>query len=161
MISYYRFSNQGFWTFYDNSFYLRPMNYPLTYDGVVYETREGISSIALGPVTSNSFYRNAYYSPYGSLHQFYISTELLQNETASENYLNYIGNYITNLGARGNRSHTNTEVIEPNSGMMFFTLPIQDALGCWDVSKAVSTFEIAFEDPAFTYPWDIQVCKIS
>lgn len=126
------------------------------YNGNTYETRYGISSLPLGPVQSNGFH-NAYYSPYGSLKQYFVSTDSLRNENLTDRNFDYIGNLVTYVGARAKGNQTNSQVIDISSNIMFFTMPNQNKLGCWNINKALSEVNVAFEDPTFTYPWDIIV----
>lgn len=133
------------------------MNSRLSYNGLSYETRYGISSITLGPVVGTNGFRNAYYTPYGSIGLYTISTQTLQNITYTEREFDYIGDLTTFIGERAANTQSNSQVIDLNSSIMFFTIPNQNQLGCWNINSALTDINVAFADPAFTYPWDVVV----
>ena len=94
-----------------------------------------------------------------SKHEFSVSNTVLKNETLATSEKAYIA--FSLLGERGPQSQSTTEFFDNRTGVIFYTLISQDAVGCWNINKPYTGNQgiVDRDHETLFYPNDLKVSR--
>lgn len=116
---------------------------------------EGIFGITASPVGVDG-YRTLYFSPLTSHTQFAVSTRILRDESkVTDSYKDF-----KIVGVRGDNGHTTSKVMDELTGIEFFNLIDQNAIGCWKQDLPYKPQNIGVvdkDDVGLIFPSDVKI----
>lgn len=125
--------------------------------GLQYQWDDNLFSITLGPRYANG-YRDVFFHPMITNNEFYVSSEVLQNEMNAQRL--YHGTDFKLLGSRGEGMQSAMHHFDQASGTMFYTLIGRNAIGCWNANKPFNPMNhaiVAQDNEKMIYPADLKV----
>lgn len=110
-----------------------PLASDYTLHGLNFQWTDGVFGLSLAPVNE---YRDRlmFYHPMSSYGEFMVSTSVIRNESLWTNGGTGMSTAFRLIGERGVGGQSSTSGID-RSGVMFYNLISQDAVGCWDTAK--------------------------
>lgn len=142
------------WRVNHNYFYTDPLAGNFSVGNVKYTTTDGVYGLALSDIQKNGF-ADLYFHPISSGSEFKVSTAVLRNETLATSGENY--KHFMVVGARKTNGQSAASVFDAKNGVIFYTLPNLNEIGCWKITNDYAVTDI-FTDPIqVTYPSDIRV----
>ncbi|XP_075212504.1 protein yellow-like [Lycorma delicatula] len=124
-----------------------------------YQWQDGLFGLALSPIDKDN-YRTVYFHPLASTMEFTVSSRILQNNTISDKYLDS----FRILGDRGSNSQSSVSVLDEETGIIFYTQVVKNAVICWNSYKgeeySPNTIGMVADDPeTMAFPNDIKIDK--
>lgn len=126
----YQNADDSFHRLTSNTFDYDPKFTKMTIDGESYTAQDGISGMALSPMTNN-----LYYSPVASTSLYYVNTEQFRTSDYQQNDIHYEG--VQNILD----TQSSAKVVS-KSGVLFFGLVGDSALGCWNEHRTLERHNI-------------------
>ncbi|KAG8256254.1 hypothetical protein J6590_072919 [Homalodisca vitripennis] len=114
----------------------------------------GVFGLALSALNHDG-YKTLYFHPLSGFREFSISTEILHDKERC--YHNYHDGHIVGC-ARPYPGHVSTQVMDRESGVLFFNLIDINAVGCWNSHNQYAEYEldiVAKDDEKLVWPSDI------
>lgn len=107
---------------------------------ITYHLPLGIIGLTLSNKRENG-YKDLYFHPGSSTYIFNVSTEILRNSSATENYEEFkiLGNKGTGLQSYSSYYHQPTDIL-------FYNIINKNAIGCWNAKKFPNEFSDATND---------------
>lgn len=153
----YSFKDNKSWRIEHNLFSFDPLLGMFDLKGKFFQWRGGIFGLTLGSRNKDST-RDVYFHSIISTKEFVVSNAVLRNEsyaTSSDSLPEY-----KLIGDRGEFAFSGSEVFDPKTKTIFYTLVAQNAIGCWNTKKEISkeTAIIVDYDPvSLVFPNDIKI----
>ncbi|XP_013193426.1 protein yellow [Amyelois transitella] len=98
-----------------------------------------------------------YFHPMASFNEFSVSTEYLRNTSVADS--NFEAFKL--LGNRGPNAQSSVSFVDPNTGVLFYSLVNLDAVACWKTSNKEYVMKnqgrIYMNNETMVYPTDIKV----
>nr|AAQ16677.1 major royal jelly protein MRJP1 [Apis cerana cerana] len=126
----YHDSDYSFHRLTSKTFDYDPKFTKMTINGESFTTQNGISGMALSPMTNN-----LYYSPVASTSLYYVNTEQFRTSNYEQNAVHYEG--VQNILD----TQSSAKVVS-KSGVLFFGLVGDSALGCWNEHRSLERHNI-------------------
>lgn len=139
-----------------------PMQTEYKIGDLEFQWDDGIFGLALGEKISSGF-RNVYIHAMSNLLELSMSTQLLQNKTASSKFSK---KFLKILGSRSPTYQAAASAYDERSGILFYTLVNKNGIGCWNSKKynyyAQNVTDVAAVDNiSLVYSSDVKIDKIS
>ncbi|KAF5276229.1 hypothetical protein FQR65_LT04034 [Abscondita terminalis] len=153
----YNFANDETWRVDHKYFLIDPLAMDFFIGGYRFKFDDGIFSIALSDVYPDGS-RDAYFHSMAGTHTYSVSTNVLRNKalaTRSEH-----GDDFKILINRGLGAQSSGSDLHRTSGLLFFGIVNQNALGCWNTFKPpeLENFDVVYKNgKKFIYPTDVKV----
>lgn len=96
--------------------------------GVQFQWPDGLFGIALSGKQDDG-YATLYFHPLSSLNEFSVSTKVLRNQTLATGQEIYRDFKL--IGTRGLDGQSGASFLDKTTGIIFYTLPNQNGIGCW------------------------------
>lgn len=153
----YSWEKNESWRLNHHYFNIDPMAGDYNNKGLKFNWDDGLFGIALSAPDPATNYSTLYFHPMTSFNEFAVSTEYLRNETVAENNFNA----FKLLGSRGPNAQSSVSFLDPNTGVLFYSLVNLNAVACWRTSNKDYTMKnqgrIYMNDETMIYPTDIKV----
>ncbi|XP_071055480.1 uncharacterized protein [Onthophagus taurus] len=145
------------WRVHHNFFNLEPTAGDLNIAGLQFQWTDGIFSIALSDVEPDGF-RTAFFHSLMGNNLYKVSTKDLRDENALKRYTQ--NSSFKLVGNKGKNSHSSASDLHKKSGVLFFGLVNQNAVGCWNINKPFKKDNLGIvhkDDKKMIYPSDLKV----
>lgn len=145
------------WRVKHNFFHIDPMMGSFSVGDIMFSWADGVFGMALGHQKPDSS-RDMYFHSMISNQEFKVSNKVLQNETYCNSPSAY--NDFQLVGNRGLDSHSTSEVFDPNTSVLFYTLISHNGIGCWNTNKPLNydnAILVDADDTALVFPNDIKI----
>lgn len=159
----YSWEENEAWRVKHHYFFFDPLSGNYNVGGVNFQWTDGVFGIALSPIDKMTGYRTAYFHPLSSTREFGVSTEVWQNKTkASDSYYEY-----KVLGSRGPNTQATASFLDEKSGVIFYTQPNKDGVGCWNSFKHANEYSadttglVTSDNETMVFPNDLKVDRES
>ncbi|KRT85796.1 hypothetical protein AMK59_1416 [Oryctes borbonicus] len=155
----YSLKQDDSWRVTHNYFYLEPQGGEFNIGGMPFQWDDGIFSVALTDQKSDGT-RDAIFHAMAGTHLYSVSTKILRDKALATR--SYHRNDFKVLGDRGPGSQTSATDLHKPTGIMFFNLVNQNAVGCWNTNKPFDrqNFDIVQKnDTVMIYPSDMEIYK--
>lgn len=127
--------------------------------GLNFQWTDGVFGMSMTPVDEYGD-RALLYHPMSSYDEFVVGTSVLRNESLWQSYWGAAPTEFRKLaGSRGPRGQSSTSGIDRND-VQFFTLVVQDAIGCWNSRTAYEPANlgvVAQNSTTMVFPNDLKV----
>ncbi|GJQ85795.1 hypothetical protein Trydic_g20353 [Trypoxylus dichotomus] len=153
----YSLKHDDSWRVKHNYFYLEPQGGEFNIGGMPFQWDDGIFSIALTDQRSDGT-RDAIFHAMAGTHLYSVSTKILKDKALATR--SYHRNDFKVLGDRGPGSQTSATDLHKPTGIMFFNLINQNAVGCWNTNKPFDPKNFGIvqkNDTTMIYPSDMEV----
>lgn len=130
-----------------------------TLHGLNFQWTDGVFGLSLAPVDEYGE-RALFFRPMSSFNEFVVDTNILRNESIWQGYWGAAPTAFAQLsGSRGPQGQSSTVGVDRN-GVQWFTLVVQDAIGCWDIRKPYDASNVGIVEQNSTtmvFPNDLKV----
>ncbi|XP_044742296.1 protein yellow-like [Chrysoperla carnea] len=142
----YSYAADDSWRVEHHFFHFDPLNGDFNVGGVNFQWSDGVFGLALSPKNADG-YRTIYFHPTASTKEFTVSTEVLQNKTAALSEEKYY--QFKFIGERGMNTHSSTSVMDPYSGVIFYSQIQRDGIACWNTKRPLNpeSFHLIIHNP--------------
>ncbi|KAI4500680.1 hypothetical protein M0802_004272 [Mischocyttarus mexicanus] len=152
----YSWAKNNSWRIEHNYFSFDPLHGDYNISGYNFQWTDGLFGLALTPF-QNDGYRTLYFHAMSSITEFYVSTEVLQDDT-----LNLSNNYYAYhiAGNKGPQSQGPSSVIDQKTQIAYFTQVNKNGISCWDTNVKLTpeTFILIGQDnETMVYPNDLAI----
>lgn len=146
------------WTTEHHYFHFDPLNGNYTVEGVNFQWKDGVFSLALSAPQEDGF-RTAYFHPFSSINEFSVSTKTLRNKTLATDPHNFEDFKL--LGSRGPNTQAGASFLDERTGVLFYTQVNLDGVGCWNPRSEAYSPEyqhlVTSDNETFVFPNDLKV----
>ncbi|XP_047352408.1 protein yellow-like [Vespa velutina] len=152
----YSWAKNNSWRIEHNYFYFDPLQGDYNISGYNFQWTDGIFGLALTPYQDDG-YRTLYFHAMSGITEFYVSTEVLQDDTLilSNNY-----HAFHVAGDKGPKSQGPSSVIDQETEIAYFTQIQKNGIGCWDTNVKLTpeTFILVDQNnETMIYPNDLAI----
>nr|XP_018916210.1 PREDICTED: protein yellow-like [Bemisia tabaci] len=124
---------------------------------------DGIFGVALSPRSAETGEKTLFFHALSAYTEYAVSTRVLKNATLAADFYGY-----KLLGSRGGEfNQAGAQSMDPQTGVLFYTLPHKNAIGCWnacDKSQEYSprtAVQVVQNNVTLLYPSDLKVDRAS
>lgn len=153
----YSWEKNESWRINHHYFNIDPLAGDYNNKGLKFNWDDALFGIALSAPDTETNYSTLYFHPMTSFNEFSVSTEYLRNQTVAENNFNA----FKLLGSRGPNAQSSASFLDPNTGVLFYSLVNLNAVACWRTSNKDYIMKnqgrIYMNDETMIYPTDIKV----
>lgn len=153
----YSWEKNESWRITHHYFNLDPLAGDYSVKGFNFSWDDALFGIALSAPDSEANYSTLYFHPMTSFNEFAVSTEYLRNQSVAEDNFNA----FRLLGSRGPNAQSSVSFLDPNTGVLFYSLVNLNAVACWRTSNKEYIMKnqgrIYMNDETMIYPSDIKV----
>lgn len=150
----YSLTERKSWQVNHHFFHPDPLAGNFTVGNIKYQTTDGVFGLALTEPQKNGF-ADLYFHPISSTNEFKVSTAVLRNESKSTS--GGIYKEFSLLGARDMNGQSGASFYDRSNGVIFYTLPNLNEIGCWKTSKNYSVANVYSDPVEMVYPSDVRV----
>lgn len=151
----YSWRDQESWRVQHHFFHPDPLAGNFSINGIEFQWDDGLYGLALSKPQSDG-YSTLYFHPLSSTMEFSVKTSVLRNKTLATSATIYRDFKI--LGSRGMDAQAGAQFLDADTGVLFYTLPNLNSLGCWQTSKSYNVQDRVYSnDNSFVFPSDIKV----
>lgn len=153
-LTVYAFEANESWQVKHNFFNIDPLAGNFSNSNMNYHSTDGIYGLALSEPRSNGF-PDLYFHALTSFNEFNVSTAVLRNKGIAESPAPFYKDFM-NVGHRGPNGQSGVSTYDFTSGVIFYTLPNSNAIGCWKTSSDKYSITNGNLDK-IPYPIDIKI----
>lgn len=153
----YSFNEDKSWNVKHNFFHFDPLAGDYNIGGVNFQWTDGVFGMAVGKRLRDGT-KPIYFHAFSSTKEFMVSNRILQNETHSQSTESYYDYKL--MGDRGPNSQSSAEFYDSETGVIFYTQPNKDGIGCWNTAKTLNPDSQGLVDSdsdALVFPNDLKV----
>ncbi|KAK9497287.1 hypothetical protein O3M35_004634 [Rhynocoris fuscipes] len=156
----YSWNDNVSWRIKHHYFHFDPLAGNYHIGGINFQWTDGIFGLALSQPGDDG-YKTLYFHPLSSTREFSVSTRVIQNKTiASDSYYAY-----KVLGSRGPNSQATASMVDPKSGVLFYTQVNKNGVGCWNPASVDYSADtnglIAADNVTMVFPNDLKIDRDS
>lgn len=153
----YSANDKKSWRVNHHFFHPDPLAGSFSVDNIKYQTSDGgVFGLALSETPKDGF-ADLYFHPISSTNEFKVSTSVLRNETLATSTTNYKEFKV--LGVRVANGQSGASFYDRSNGVIFYTLPNLNEIGCWKTSNNYSVTDVVTDPAEITYPSDVRVTE--
>ncbi|KZC03773.1 Protein yellow [Dufourea novaeangliae] len=155
----YSWAKNDSWRLTHNFFYFDPMNGNYNVSGYNFQWTDGVFGLSLSSPQTDE-YRTLYFHAMSGITEFSVSTEVLQDDTLNKSK-DYYAYKIE--GSKGPNTQGPSSVIDPETGIDYFTQVNRNGIACWDTSLKLNPerFVLAADDnTTLVFPNDLSIDKV-
>lgn len=153
----YSWEKNESWRINHHYFNIDPLAGDYNVKGLKFNWDDALFGIALSAPDTETNYSTLYFHPMTSFNEFSVSTEYLRSEKIAETNFNA----FKLLGSRGPNAQSSASFLDPNTGVLFYSLVNLNAVACWRTSNKDYIMKnqgrIYMNDETMIYPTDIKV----
>ncbi|KAH8412538.1 hypothetical protein KR009_002828 [Drosophila setifemur] len=153
----YSWRDQESWRVQHHFFHPDPLAGNFSINGIEFQWDDGLYGLALSkPMESG--YSTLYFHPLCSTMEFSVDTGILRNKSLSTSPEIYREFKV--LGSRGPNTQAGAEFLDPETGVLFYTLPNLNEVACWRTATDFthnSQSRIYMSNDTMIFPSDIKV----
>ncbi|XP_067014898.2 protein yellow [Anabrus simplex] len=144
------------WRVTHHFFHFDPLEGSYRISGIDFQWTDGIFGVSLSPVQADG-YRTLYFHPLSSTREFSVSTKIVQDKNIASNSFS---KYML-VGCRGIKGQSGASFIHEKTGVMFYTQPNKNAVGCWNIKKDFEENQdiVAEDEETLVFVNDLKVCN--
>ncbi|KAH8377841.1 hypothetical protein KR093_007404 [Drosophila rubida] len=151
----YSWQQQESWRVQHHFFHPDPMSGNFSIQGIEFQWDDGLYGLALSKPQPDGF-ATLYFHPLSSTMEFSVNTSVLRNKTLSTS--NDIYREFKVLGSRGVNAQSGAQYLDTETGVLFYTLPNLNALGCWQISSSYQSQDRVYNSiNNLVFPSDVKV----
>lgn len=155
----YSWKSQESWLIKHHYFNPDPLSGNFTVAGTNFiQSDGGLFGLALSKQQPDGF-AMLYFHPLSSTYEFSVSTRILRNQTLAHAKESF--NEFKPLGSRGTNGQSGAAFLDQLTGVLFYTLPILDAVACWKTSNRAYTIKsqgrVFMSTTQMVFPNDVKV----
>ncbi|EDW64146.1 protein yellow [Drosophila virilis] len=151
----YSWRDQESWRVQHHFFHPNPLAGNFSINGIEFQWDDGLYGLALSKPQSDG-YSTLYFHPLSSTMEFSVNSSVLRNKTLATSGAIYREFKI--LGSRGVNAQAGAQCLDTETGVLFYTLPNQNAVACWRTSKSFSSQDhIYTNNNNLIFPSDVKV----
>ncbi|XP_017857521.1 PREDICTED: protein yellow [Drosophila arizonae] len=151
----YSWRDQESWRVQHHFFHPDPLAGNFSINDIEFQWDDGLYGLALSKPQSDG-YSTLYFHPLSSTMEFSVKTSVLRNKTLATSGAIYRDFKI--LGNRGVDAQAGAQFLDAETGVLFYTLPNQNSLGCWQTSKGYNVQDRVYSNNnSFVFPSDVKV----
>ncbi|KAM8717110.1 hypothetical protein ACLKA7_003908 [Drosophila subpalustris] len=151
----YSWRDQESWRVQHHFFHPDPLAGNFSIAGIEFQWDDGVYGLALSKPQLDGF-STLYFHPLSSTMEFSVNTAVLRNKTLATSGAIYREFNI--LGSRGPNDQAGAECLDPESGVIFYALLNQNAVGCWKTSGSYTSQDrVYMSDTNMIFPSDVKV----
>lgn len=152
----YSWAKNTAWRFTHKYFGYDPSNNKFSVKGANFQWDDGIFGLSLTPVQEDGC-RTLYFHAMSGITEFSVSTKVLKNEAASQptKFEDF-----QEVGVKGPLTQGPTSIIDPTSGIDYFTQVNRNGIACWDTNTPLdpNTFYLVAQDnTTLVFPQDLSI----
>lgn len=152
----YSWREQESWRVQHHFFHPDPLAGNFSINGIEFQWDDGLYGLALTKAQSRDDYATLYFHPLSSTMEFAVNTSVLRNKTLATS--NGIYREFKVLGSRGPNAQAGAQFLDAETGVLFYALPNQNAVGCWKTTDNYrSQDRIYTSDTDMIFPSDVKV----
>lgn len=152
----YSWEKNESWRITHHYFHPDPLACDYNVSGHNFSWTDAIFGMGLSAPNADNF-STLYFHPMSSFNEFSVSTEYLRNQSVAE--ANFDAFKL--LGNRGPNAQSSASFVDPNTGVLFYSLVNLNAVACWRTSNKVYDMKnqgrIYMNNKTMVYPTDIKV----
>ncbi|XP_034948272.1 protein yellow [Chelonus insularis] len=151
----YSLAKNDSWRISHNYFHIDPLNSDFNVSGLTFQWTDGVFGLALSPPKEDGS-KTLYFHSMAGIHEFYVSTSILKNQTALADPRVWTEFHIA--GNKGPMTQGTSSMYDPETGIIYFALVNKNAVACWDTKKELNpdNFRIvAKNEETLVFPNDI------
>ncbi|EDW04015.1 GH11563 [Drosophila grimshawi] len=151
----YSWRDQESWRVQHHFFHPDPLAGNFSINGIEFQWDDGVYGLALSkPQMDGS--ATLYFHPLTSTMEFSVNTTVLRNKTLATS--GDIFREFKILGSRGTDAQAGAQCLDPETGVLFYALPNQNALGCWQTTNNYKMQDRVYaSDNMLIFPSDVKV----
>ncbi|KAH8283038.1 hypothetical protein KR054_011679 [Drosophila jambulina] len=153
----YSWKDQESWRVQHHYFHPDPMAGNFSINGIDFQWDDGLYGLTLSkPLESG--YSTLYFHPLCSNMEFSVDTGILRNKTLATSPEIYREFKV--LGSRGTNTQAGAEFLDPDTGVLFYTLPNLNEVACWRTATDFShnsQSRIYMSNETLVFPSDVKV----
>ncbi|KAH8279585.1 hypothetical protein KR018_003423 [Drosophila ironensis] len=131
----YSWSDMESWRVQHHFFHPDPMSGNFSVKDIEFQWDDGLYGLALSkPLESG--YSTLYFHPLCSTMEFSVDTGILRNKTVA--VMPEIYREFKILGSRGPNTQAGAQFLDPDTGVLFYTLPNLNEVACWRTANDFS-----------------------
>lgn len=151
----YSWRDQESWRVQHHFFHPDPLAGNFSIAGIEFQWDDGLYGLALSKPQLDGF-STLYFHPLSSTMEFSVNTSVLRNKTLATSSAIYRDFNI--LGSRGPNDQAGAQCLDSESGVIFYALPNQNAVGCWKTSSSYKSHDRVYvSDTNMIFPSDVKV----
>lgn len=152
----YSWREQESWRVQHHFFHPDPLAGNFSINGIEFQWDDGLYGLALTKPKSREDYATLYFHPLSSTMEFSVSTSVLRNKTLATS--NGIYREFKVLGSRGPNAQAGAQFLDSETGVLFYALPNQNAVGCWKTTDNYRSQDRVYtSETDLIFPSDVKV----
>lgn len=152
----YSWREQESWRVQHHFFHPDPLAGNFSINGIEFQWDDGLYGLALTKAQSRDDFATLYFHPLSSTMEFSVNTSVLRNKTLATSHGIYREFKV--LGSRGPNAQAGAQFLDAETGVLFYALPNQNAVGCWKTTDSYrSQDRIYTSDTDMIFPSDVKV----
>lgn len=163
-LNVYSLKSNRTWMVQHNSFNIDPLAGNFTLLGVQFQTQDALYGLTLTEKKENG-YPELYFHALAAYNEYKVSTMTLRNETlwtypgfSAPEIKSEVYKLFTHIGARKTNEQAGASVYDKTQNVFFYTLPNENAVGCWKLNNQNYTISNVFSSVTdMVYPIDIKI----
>ncbi|XP_012287935.1 protein yellow [Orussus abietinus] len=152
----YSWAKNDSWRVEHNYFYFDPLNGDFNVSGFNFQWTDGVFGLSLSGSQKDGS-KTLYFHAMSGITEFLVSTDILKNETlaTTDNYYHF-----RVVGDKGPRSQGPSSIIDPETGINYFTQVQKNGIACWDTNEPLNSDTLRLvdkEDVKLLFPNDLTI----
>ncbi|EFN73253.1 Protein yellow [Camponotus floridanus] len=152
----YDWEKNDSWRISHHFFHFDPLNGDYNVNGYNFQWADGVFGMSLSPICGDG-YRTLYFHAMSGITEFFVSTNILQDNTLKkwEDYANF---HI--VGNKGPLTQGPSSIIDSETSVDYFTQVNRNGIACWDTKVKLNpkTFKLVAQDnTTLVFPQDIAI----